>query len=346
MKKRNKRITPKNFDDFKDKFDKVDFTLDDLSLDLKHIDIEDRAKVNDYIYERHNKINNSPTAYPPERPKVDIDMKFKNNIVEKVYVSEKEEIKYDRPNKASVLPESTFDNIHSNDFEHIDNFVLNNSIVSQTTRVCELGLNKSYVISMRHNFETKSQFAFQQLLNCNIQPILIEAINALDWDLKSKKIDRTGAIGCLLSHRFCLQDAVLNNYNTIAIFEDDIVCHQKYTEIEQKFISNLPDDWEILWLGWNDRHNKTKQLNENVLLPLNPYGTQAMIYRGKNIIREVFDLTKNLQHWDLQLANYVKTRKCYLPTETMFDQRRHLSDIYPDMRHWAKNAWYVSLDGK
>ena len=37
-----------------------------------------------------------------------------------------------------------------------------------------------------------------------------------------------GEVGCYLSHMWCLQDIVKNNYNNAIIFEDDIIVHKNF----------------------------------------------------------------------------------------------------------------------
>lgn len=211
-----------------------------------------------------------------------------------------------------------------------------------------LGLQRSYIITLDSNKETKGYFAKKELEEIGLNPTIISAINGMEMELSSPKCDRAGGIGCILSHRFCLQDAVLNEFDCIAIFEDDIIKPNNWKEIENNFFSNLPDDWEMLWLGWDDRDRKVENKNNYVLYPLRPYGTQAIIYRGKEFIKQIFELSKILYHWDLALEELSHDRniKCYLPYKTFFDQRRHLTDIYSEYRDRMKTGWYAKHDNK
>jgi GR25 family glycosyltransferase involved in LPS biosynthesis len=46
-----------------------------------------------------------------------------------------------------------------------------------------------------------------------------------------------------------LLNAIKNNYKKFLIFEDDAVFHKNFTEIFNKQINKLPDNWKLLYLG-------------------------------------------------------------------------------------------------
>lgn len=206
----------------------------------------------------------------------------------------------------------------------------------------DLNIEKTYVINLDRNRE-KWEFSKKELMHIGLNPCRISAWDGLFNKLSSPFIDRPGGIGCMISHWMCLQSAVINDYECIAIFEDDIILHPNFEMLEAKLLEEVPQDWEILWLGWDDRDGKREYISKHVLKPNRPYGTQAIIYRGKDVIRKCFEMTKKIDHWDLVMERLVQHElKCYLPCETLFEQRRHLSDIYIDHRPHFRNRWYIN----
>lgn len=67
-------------------------------------------------------------------------------------------------------------------------------------------------------------------------------------------IRSVGEIGCYLSHTNIWKNIVANNYNNCLIFEDDVIPDKNYEKII-KYIENIPDDYDIAYLGWWSRKN-------------------------------------------------------------------------------------------
>jgi len=52
-------------------------------------------------------------------------------------------------------------------------------------------------------------------------------------------------------HRKLINDAMLNKYESILVFEDDVTFIDNFNTIFNEKIEFLPDDWELLYLGGN-----------------------------------------------------------------------------------------------
>jgi GR25 family glycosyltransferase involved in LPS biosynthesis len=63
-----------------------------------------------------------------------------------------------------------------------------------------------------------------------------------------------GEIGCYLSHTEIWKEIVKNNYTNCIIFEDDVIPNINY-EIILKYLENVPEDYDIAYLGWWSRNN-------------------------------------------------------------------------------------------
>lgn len=206
-------------------------------------------------------------------------------------------------------------------------------------QISRIGIQATYLINMDRRPD-KRAFSLNELANVGIHsPLVLDAIDSTALKLQSP-LDRQGAIGCLLSHRFCLQHALLQGYDTIFICEDDIVTPPDFERLLCLFLDHVPANWQMLMLGWDDRQRKKKPLNRHVLRPSEPYGTQAIIYRG-NAIKMAHEMTKTLDHYDLHTERLAHKVPTYLPTTTLFDQVRAQSDIFADCRGPHAADWYV-----
>lgn len=56
-------------------------------------------------------------------------------------------------------------------------------------------------------------------------------------------------IGCALSHIYVYQDMLEKKYQNVLILEDDLVVNVKALESLQKALVELPDNWDLLYLG-------------------------------------------------------------------------------------------------
>ena len=52
-----------------------------------------------------------------------------------------------------------------------------------------------------------------------------------------------------LSHKQCIENAKLNGYSSVAIFEDDFLLEDEWESNFNGFIKELPSNWEFLYLG-------------------------------------------------------------------------------------------------
>jgi len=66
--------------------------------------------------------------------------------------------------------------------------------------------------------------------------------------LNRKAFCSPGAVGCLLSYIKIIEDAKKKGYKRILCFEDDIRFHKNFKILSEQ-ISNVPNNWKLLYLG-------------------------------------------------------------------------------------------------
>src|SRR3989337_1715523 len=90
--------------------------------------------------------------------------------------------------------------------------------------------DKTYLINLPHRSD-RLRIAKQNFLKAGIENYTIfPAIDARKLRIKGVVEENQGLIGCFLSHYFILQEAIINNYKRIAIFEDDIILVSEFQE--------------------------------------------------------------------------------------------------------------------
>ena len=92
---------------------------------------------------------------------------------------------------------------------------------------------------------------------------------------------------CLsLSNLLILNYCIHNNIKKILILEDDFLLHKNFNILLSKNLHNLPNDWNILWLGSKQGNITTTKYNDNWNLPNNKtWGGHA--YGINNCIKEI-----------------------------------------------------------
>jgi GR25 family glycosyltransferase involved in LPS biosynthesis len=150
-----------------------------------------------------------------------------------------------------------------------------------------------YVINLetdriRRNYIIK----LMEKYNINFELIIVPKLNEYQYKCIGNTYISLGESGCYLSHMFCLNDAIINDYDNIIIFEDDIILHKNFHLLFENTVNQ--NNFDILMLGANDFHfskinheyvtnNLYKPDPKSVFL----LGTHAIMY-SKNGIKELF----------------------------------------------------------
>lgn len=152
----------------------------------------------------------------------------------------------------------------------------------------------------------------------NYELIIVDRIKKPDYDKVKKNFLRIGEYGCYLSHLFCFNDAIQNNYNNIIIFEDDIVLHKQFHLLFENIMNN--QKYNMLMLGAADFHfiknqnlvDKSKCVYIPSLDSKYLYGTHA-IYYSKEAIQRMFNFKiNNIYHMDFNLISILKDTPDFL----------------------------------
>lgn len=108
-----------------------------------------------------------------------------------------------------------------------------------------------------------------------------------------------GQIGCAIAHTNALKTALDMDVDYAFIFEDDVVCHDSYTQVK-KWLDNLPPDYElclIMNVGsyqgiGHDGRIHTNTVIDDIQYVTCPYGTQAY-FANKQTIQLLYETQIN-----------------------------------------------------
>jgi GR25 family glycosyltransferase involved in LPS biosynthesis len=137
-----------------------------------------------------------------------------------------------------------------------------------------------------------------------------------------------GEIGCYLSHTKIWKEIVNNNYSNCIIFEDDVIPKIDYETIV-KYLENIPNDYDIAYLGWwsrKDMENINKNSywfysNYNDLNKENVLGLYSYIISNsgaKKLLSKAFPIDVQLDTYVSLYNNINKDFKRYLSKKQLF----------------------------
>lgn len=123
--------------------------------------------------------------------------------------------------------------------------------------------------------------------NIKYETIISVNKNILSSDIKlvdSGEQDTRPALSLLSSFISIIYAAKLHGYETIAILEDDCFFVEDWREQLQNFYNNIPNDWDLLNLGYHPLHDTDtikEKINDFVYKPLNyHHTTHCMIIKN------------------------------------------------------------------
>jgi glycosyl transferase family 25 len=166
-------------------------------------------------------------------------------------------------------------------------------------------INKIYIINLVDNiFRRNYIILLMKKYQLNFTLIVVERITDHTYNLLNIYNNLTkGEVGCTLSHLWCINDIINNEYNNAIIFEDDIVLHKDFNQLIINTLSN--NKYDFLLLGACDFSFKKINYNfvkNNLYRPHESseriYGAHA-IYYSLNGAKKMFeDKIKNFSFFD------------------------------------------------
>jgi len=164
-----------------------------------------------------------------------------------------------------------------------------------------------------------------KLLNLPFEYTLFEATDG-KTKYSTHPENEQGFMGCLDSHRRLFSFAKESKINTLMVLEDDVVVDENFISKLNKVMSELPEDWDLLYLGGWNIGEKVKY-SESLDIAHKVYTTHAFIVKNKffdTIINNI-----NSRDWkvDVLISEILETGKCFICNPVIAWQREGFSDI-------------------
>jgi hypothetical protein len=147
-----------------------------------------------------------------------------------------------------------------------------------------------------------------------------------------------GAWGCRQSHCRILEDAILDNVNTLLVLEDDVKFCKNFEDRFREFMKAVPDDWEGLMLGGQNQAPPQETGIQNVFRAVDTQRTHAYVVRGVEPMRDLYRLwmrcDRHIDHW---FGQWQQKRVVYQPQPFLCGQDESSSDISgknDTVRYW------------
>ena len=145
--------------------------------------------------------------------------------------------------------------------------------------------------------------------------------------------DRPGTVGICLSYKAMFEKAKENKLPHIFILEDDVVFSDDFSDKNQDFLHNVPQDWDMIYLGGNHLDHHPIKINEHVSKCVSTRSSHAVIYKDTCYDYFINILGKMINPLDEVFAKAQRDRDvvAYVPDPPLawqFDGHSDIEDRY------------------
>lgn len=173
----------------------------------------------------------------------------------------------------------------------------------------------------------------------------VERFSAIKINTENQALKKlAGQIGCTLSHFSILKNCLENQYKNYLILEDDFeidLDENSFLEKLQACLQDLPNDWDVLYLGGNLTNEYGQfpiaKYSKNLYQVNSCHTTHAIAINHKaaskiaNTIGEITDIVKWISNngtIDVFLSKiFLKKNNCFISNPNLILQQEDFSDI-------------------
>ena len=135
-----------------------------------------------------------------------------------------------------------------------------------------------------------------------------------------------GAVGCAMSHKTIWEEVVKTKADLVLILEDDAVILPNFARKISAIISELPEEWDILYLG-SGQHTIEKRISPHLAQPSRIYGLFGYVlnWRGaQRLLAQCFPLRYQI---DTELWLHFNSLKPLMAVPFVVGEKKGKSDI-------------------
>lgn len=140
-----------------------------------------------------------------------------------------------------------------------------------------LNLFPVYIINLRKDVMRRTYM--QHMLNAHCINYRMVMVVPLSFNDSSQCGIDAGKLGCVLSHLWCLRQAVRHKYDRILVLEDDVVFHKEFvSRFASVLVDPLYQSSEVVMLGALDRDVRDSARSPLYAAGANVIGAHANLY--------------------------------------------------------------------
>jgi glycosyl transferase family 25 len=185
-----------------------------------------------------------------------------------------------------------------------------------------------YVINLTSRIDRKKNILNGlEKINCENYTLF----NGVDGSkLKNKTNLPNGMFGLINTYLRLYKNWKKKKSDNILIIEDDCVFTDDFNNKMEKYIKNIPDNWDMIYFGANHNYHigsTTDRINDYCIKLNNSYSAHCVLL--KSYVFE--DLIQNIKNFtienDVMMANLQKKYNAYSSSETLTTQMVSFSNI-------------------
>lgn len=182
----------------------------------------------------------------------------------------------------------------------------------------------AYYINLPHRTDRKLQFERRAKFLPVKKVIRFEAVDGSGMD--SSWPGTPGAWGCRESHIRLLEMVKKEGYEKFMIIEDDAIVKRSFTKNFNKLLSQVGDDWDMIYLHTQAHWLKPIKINKDIIQLQSTLGTVGIAYNARNLDL-ILDKLKNDYRWvDSSISDLHTVLKVYAPTKCFLKHANGFSD--------------------
>lgn len=178
---------------------------------------------------------------------------------------------------------------------------------------------KKYVINLKRREDRLKEL---------VLPFEYEVFEATDGKVAfpDAPIKLVGHYGCWDSHRRLLEKIKEEKIEYTLVLEDDVVVVDDFIENLQLILNELPEDWDLLYLGgWNK--GEIKKYSERLNIAEHILTTHCFLVRQKFVDTMLDTINRNRYKIDVVFSEFLPKGKCFISKQIIAWQRENFSDI-------------------
>ena len=188
--------------------------------------------------------------------------------------------------------------------------------------------NSIYVINLKERLDRKEHVEYElKKIDCE-NYILFEGVNGKSVENPTRM--PSGMFGLIKTYLNMYNDWKKNPQENILIIEDDCVFVDGFNKKLEEYISNVPNDWDMLYFGANHNYHmgeKTITINEKCIKLNNSYSAHCVLIKPHVFEELIFGIQTFTIENDVMMANLQKKYNAYSSSEALTTQLVSYSDI-------------------